>query len=404
MTTGWASSGAPEREADRAGPVAPPMPSPSGADRAVERAACRGAARRRAPRAARRRRPGRPAGPGRARTAPRAAAARGRRAARAAARATSARLPRGSVHVSAIHAAPSAAKTTASPSEMFAEREEGDRERERRAPRAARRARSPRSRSSARAASPPDRRAASPPPSPSRPRRRSPARAARSANPATRSTGAVAGCVHLGLPRLPAALAGRRRGARSRAAPAAGRFAGSGSRARATVSRSAAGRSGRTDLERRRARLDPARGARGVARPEGMAAGERLPEHDADRPDIGAGGRRLAGEPLGRDVGQGARDVADRGQRVELVHLGEPEVEQAHVDRVALAEQDVRRLDVAVDDAAAVRVRERVQHLCGRLDRLGVVELAGGERLAQGPARARTRRRCRCGSESRASV
>ena len=54
---------------------------------------------------------------------------------------------------------------------------------------------------------------------------------------------------------------------------------------------------------------------------------------------------------------------------------------------VGLAEQDVRRLDVAVDDPAAVGVRERVEHLRRRLDRLGVVELAGCERLAHRAAR-----------------
>ena len=50
---------------------------------------------------------------------------------------------------------------------------------------------------------------------------------------------------------------------------------------------------------------------------------------------------------------------------------------------VALGEQDVRRLDVAVDDPAAVRVRERLEHLRGDLDRAAVAELARGERLAQ---------------------
>ena len=40
----------------------------------------------------------------------------------------------------------------------------------------------------------------------------------------------------------------------------------------------------------------------------------------------------FAVEPLGRDVGERPGHVADRGQRVELRHLREPEVEQAHVD------------------------------------------------------------------------
>ena len=64
-------------------------------------------------------------------------------------------------------------------------------------------------------------------------------------------------------------------------------------------------------LERRRARLDPARRAGRVARAERMLAGERLPEHHPDRPDVGGGRRGLGREPLGRDVGERPRDVAD---------------------------------------------------------------------------------------------
>ncbi len=114
-----------------------------------------------------------------------------------------------------------------------------------------------------------------------------------------------------------------------------------------------------------------------------MPAGESLPEDDADGPDVGGGGRLVAVEALGRDVGERPGHVSDRRQRVELGHLCEPEVEQADVDLVRFAEQDVRRLHVAVDDAAAVGVRERVQQLRGGLDGLAVPELAGGERLAE---------------------
>jgi len=42
------------------------------------------------------------------------------------------------------------------------------------------------------------------------------------------------------------------------------------------------------------------------------------------------GGQPL--QPFRRDVGERSRDVAEPGERVELGHLGEPEVEQAHVD------------------------------------------------------------------------
>ena len=77
--------------------------------------------------------------------------------------------------------------------------------------------------------------------------------------------------------------------------------------------------------------------------------------------------------------------VADRGQRLRLVELGETEVEEAHRDALVVREQDVRRLDVAVDDPAAVRVREPVEDLRRRLDRLAVAQLAGAHRVSKRP-------------------
>ena len=117
-----------------------------------------------------------------------------------------------------------------------------------------------------------------------------------------------------------------------------------------------------------------------------MAAGERLPEHHADRPDVARLGRVLAAEPLGRDVGERARDVAHRGERVRLVELRQAEVEEAHRDGLPRLEQHVRRLHVTVDDTVGVRVGQAVEDLRRRLDRLGIRELAGAERLAQGLA------------------
>ena len=69
-----------------------------------------------------------------------------------------------------------------------------------------------------------------------------------------------------------------------------------------------------------------------------------------------------AGSPRsrsGRDVGERAGDVAVRGEALLLVHQREPEVEQLDRDAGAVLEQDVGRLDVAVDDPVGVRVRER---------------------------------------------
>ncbi len=79
--------------------------------------------------------------------------------------------------------------------------------------------------------------------------------------------------------------------------------------------------------QRRRARLNPPRGLAGVVGAEGVPSGERLPQHHADRPDVGRCGGVLAEQPFGRDVGERPGHVPDRGQGVELLHLREPEVE-----------------------------------------------------------------------------
>ena len=85
----------------------------------------------------------------------------------------------------------------------------------------------------------------------------------------------------------------------------------------------------------------------------------------------------------GWHVGQRSGHVAGCGQRLLLGELGQPEVEQPDRELLALGEQNVRRLDVAVDDPARVRVRERLEDLRAGLDRVGVVQLARSQRLAQ---------------------
>ena len=75
-----------------------------------------------------------------------------------------------------------------------------------------------------------------------------------------------------------------------------------------------------------------------------------------------AGGRLLAREPLGGDVRERSGHVALLGQRLGLGHPRKAEVEDAHGDPVAVGEQDVRRLDVPVQDAgrdARVQGRRR---------------------------------------------
>ena len=140
---------------------------------------------------------------------------------------------------------------------------------------------------------------------------------------------------------------------------------------------------GPLDLERRRTRLDRSGHLLQRHAPERMLAGERLPEQDADSPDVARRAGLLAAQPLGRDVRERARHVADRRQRLGLVELREPEVEQAHRDAVALGQQHVRGLHVAVDDPAPVRMCKAVEDLRRRLDRLAVTQVAGAHRLAQ---------------------
>ena len=117
-----------------------------------------------------------------------------------------------------------------------------------------------------------------------------------------------------------------------------------------------------------------------------MGAGEGLPEDHADRPDVAPLGGLVAAEALGRDVRQGAGDVADGGQRVGLVELRKAEVEDTHRGLGALLDEHVRGLDVAMDDSPPMRVREPVEHLRGDLDCGGVVDVIGAEHLAQGAA------------------
>ena len=148
--------------------------------------------------------------------------------------------------------------------------------------------------------------------------------------------------------------------------------------------------------ERGRAFLDRLRRVDERADPERVEAGQRLPEQDADRPHIGGRAGGLAAQPLGRDVGERAGDVSDRGQALLLVHQREAEIEELHGDSAALGQQHVRRLDVAVDDAVGVGVSQALEHLGSNLERRRIAHLAGADRLAQRAARERIRRRCRC--------
>ena len=126
-----------------------------------------------------------------------------------------------------------------------------------------------------------------------------------------------------------------------------------------------------------------------------MAARECLPEHHADRPDVGGLGGERAGKAFRRDVGERSGNVALGGQGLGLLDLGEAEVEDLRVNPAALCQQDVRRLDVTVDDPAPVSVRERLEDLGRSLDRRRVVELAASQAPRGRCDPGRTRRRCR---------
>ena len=118
-----------------------------------------------------------------------------------------------------------------------------------------------------------------------------------------------------------------------------------------------------------------------------MASCECLPEHHADRPDVGGLGGERAGKAFRRDVGERSGNVALGGQGLGLLDLGEAEVEHLRVNPAALCQQDVRRLDVTVDDPAPVSVRQGLEDLGRSLDRGRVVELAASQRFAEGATR-----------------
>ena len=119
-------------------------------------------------------------------------------------------------------------------------------------------------------------------------------------------------------------------------------------------------------------------------------AGDRLDHHEPERVEVGATVERRARALLRRGVARGADDRAGRLGPARLgERAGEPEVGDAH-DAV-LVEEEVRGLDVAVDEAAAVRVVERggdlaadVRGLRGREPVPGVehaAQRAAGEQL-----------------------
>ena len=102
---------------------------------------------------------------------------------------------------------------------------------------------------------------------------------------------------------------------------------------------------------------------------ERRRAGERLVEHGAERPDVRATvGVVLALGLLGRHVERRSdrRAAAGDARTADVVQqLRHAEVEELHEERAVVAhrEEDVRGLEVAMDDAGRVCLLEAARHL-----------------------------------------
>src|SRR5438094_374499 len=83
-----------------------------------------------------------------------------------------------------------------------------------------------------------------------------------------------------------------------------------------------------------------------------LPSGQELVEDDAQTVDVRGRRQRFAGDLLGAHVRGRAGRGAGTGQRHVAVAAGQAEVH--HLGPAALVQQDVRRLEVAVQHAAAV--------------------------------------------------
>ena len=114
---------------------------------------------------------------------------------------------------------------------------------------------------------------------------------------------------------------------------------------------------------------------------------ERRAEREHVRPRIDDAAARL----LRRHVAGGAEDVPfarepARGGIDRLAfELREPEIEDLHAP--VFPDEHVLRLQIAMEEPLAVRVREALEHLAGVGDRLADRELAVVEHAAQAVAR-----------------
>ena len=92
-------------------------------------------------------------------------------------------------------------------------------------------------------------------------------------------------------------------------------------------------------------------------------AGEHLEQDETGRVDVGRGRDHLAARLLGAEVVDTAQRRA--GHRQLRLAEGARDAEVGDLDPAAARQQHVRRLDVAVDDAARMRCVERLVDLLG---------------------------------------
>ena len=130
---------------------------------------------------------------------------------------------------------------------------------------------------------------------------------------------------------------------------------------------------------------DGVRGRHVVVALERWLAGEHLGDHAAAGKDIGARVGRVAVDLFGRHVRRGAQHRPRFGAKgfARLLQLRDSEIED--LEPPALGDEEVLRLQIAVDDARFVRRGQTVRQLHGEVEYLRRRQRAVAERRAQRP-------------------